>query len=152
MAPLMRFEKVLSPIGPNDAQIHRGSMADEMDIMLVDAMAEARRDHLGKRYNGYTYEIVPDGAGVKHYNLTVHLKDDGPQLNPHNLNDAPQTLFGQTLSADELQRRGIGAAERNIRSVPINTPDAPTFTSTSDLGGDLGKLQAPVPSAVDGRR
>jgi hypothetical protein len=157
---LQRFEKIMEPIGPNDAQIHRSSLVDEMDILLIDAMTEARREHLGKPYNGYTYEIVPDGAGVKHYNLTVHLKDPRPTLNPRNLNEAPQEMFGQVLDPVELERTGFGRSDTRMglagpQTVPTGPaaaagaiPAAPYDQHTDELC----KGQSSVPSAVDGKR
>jgi hypothetical protein len=149
---MQRFEKIMEPIGPTDAQIHRSSMVDEMDLLLIDAMVEARRDHLGKTYNGYTYEIVPDGAGVKHYNLTVHLKDHKPTLNPRNLNEAPQTMFGQVLDPVELERTGFGRSDTRMglagpQTAPVTSPAPP-----SPFPDDLFKNQAAVPSSVDGKR
>jgi hypothetical protein len=149
----MRFEKIMQPIGPTDAQVHRSSLADEMDIMLIDAMAEARREHLGKRYNGYTYEIVPDGAGVKHYNLTVHLHDDRPTLNPRNLNEAPQQMFGQVLDQVELDRVGVGRSDTRMGLAgPAITPVGAVDNRPDPYFGEMSKNQASVPSREDGNR
>lgn len=112
---LVRFEKNIEPIGPKDAQVHRQSLVDAMEIMINDARVEAAREHPTKKYNGYTYEIVTDGAGVKHYNLTVHFKAQGDEaiaLNPLNMNDTPPNTFGKTLDNAELERRAIGAYDQ----------------------------------------
>ncbi len=113
--PYTRMESMLGPIGPKDVQIQRSSLVDELDVMLRDACLQARREHLGKRYNGYTYEIIPDGAGVKHYNLTAHFAATGDEsiaLDPRNMNDAPTNIFGNTVDRAELERRGIGQSDR----------------------------------------
>lgn len=143
---MQRFEKIMEPIGPGDAQVNRSSMVDEIDVMLIDAMEEGRREHLGKRYNGYTYEIVPDGAGVRHYNLTVHFKSQQPALDPLNLNDAPQQMFGQVLDQEELDRRGVGRADSRWGM------QGPTAEPVHEPFGEMGKTHASVPSAVDGKR
>lgn len=140
-----RVEKIIGPIGPLDVQIHRSSLVDELDIMLRSAVEEAAREHSGKPYNGYTYEIIPDGAGVKHYNLIVHFATLGKALDPTNMNDAPKDIFGNTLDHAELAKRGVGRWENHWRG----WSDPGTGTGGQS---EMGKLQAGAPSAVDGKR
>lgn len=117
---MQRFEKLLGPVKSGDGQVHKQSLVDQFDILLVEGTNQGRQDYPGKdgwRYNGYTYEIVPDGANVKHYNLTVHYTSDKPTLNPRNLNQAPETFFGNTLDDEEKRRRGVGLKEGDIRTI-----------------------------------
>jgi hypothetical protein len=106
--------KTRQPVGPHDPQVQKSSLNNTPGNMLRLATFEAKRDYPGKAFNGYHYEIVEDGAGVKHYNLTVYLCDDVPTpgLNPHNLNGAEQVLFGQYLTPEEIERIGIGQKDR----------------------------------------
>lgn len=117
---LQRFEKLLGPTKPGDGQVHRQSMMDSFDIMLAETTEEGRRNYPGKdgwRYNGYTYEIAPDGAGTNHYKLIAHYTKDGPSLPPRNLNAAPEPFFGNTLTDEEKRQRGVGLKESDIRTI-----------------------------------
>jgi hypothetical protein len=102
------------PIQPGDAQVQKSSLNDNLSTMLRQVQFEAKRDYPTKTFNGYQYEIVEDGAGTKHYNLTVYLCDQlpGPQLDPRNLNGSQQAIFGQYLTPEELERLGIGQKDR----------------------------------------
>lgn len=108
MTPYTRIEKINLPIGPLDKQVQKNSLTQGLDIQLREAIAQAAQDYPDAVYNGYTYEIVPDGAGVLHYNLTVHFHVADPHLPPRNLNAAPETIFGNTLDERDLTQKGIG--------------------------------------------
>lgn len=117
---LQRFEKLLGPIKSGDGQEHVQSLLDEFDILLVQATNQGRLNYPAKdgwRYNGYSYEIAPDGAGTKHYKLTAHYTTAKPSLPARNLNAAPEPLFGNTLDDDEKKRRGVGLKESDIRTI-----------------------------------
>lgn len=112
-----RFERIEGPIGPLDKQVQRSSLIDDLDIQLKSAIFEARVAWPDMTYNGYVYEIVPDGAGVKHYNLTVHYHTAAPTLDPTNLNDAPQDFFGNTLDEAQKTAKGVGLKEKDLRTM-----------------------------------
>lgn len=105
---VFEFEKIDQPIKPTDHQVQRSSLRNIVPEMLREITVEARRDHPDKRFNGYRLEIVRDGAGDKHYNVTAFFCDDRPALNPHNLNNVEQMAFGQVLDAEEMAKYGVG--------------------------------------------
>lgn len=108
MVPYTRIEKINEPIGPLDKQVQKSSLSNELDDLLRAAIAQAAQDYPDATYNGYTFEIVPDGAGTPHYNLTAHFKVHEPHLPPRNLNAAPEGIFGNTLNDAEKAQKGVG--------------------------------------------
>lgn len=108
MTHYTRIEKINEPIGPLDKQVQKSSLANELDVLLREAITQAKQEYPDATYNGYTFEIIPDGAGVKHYNLTAHFKVDDPHLPARNLNAAPEPLFGNTLDDDQKAQKGVG--------------------------------------------
>lgn len=105
------FEKVSRPIKPTDHQVQKSSLRNIVPEMLREAINETRRDHPNKTFNGYRCQIVEDGAGDKHYNITVFFTDDTPTLPHNNLNGVPQAAFGQVLIGEDLARHGIGVGK-----------------------------------------
>lgn len=113
-----RFEKAIGPIHPSDPQIHVQAVGVDLESsLLLDAINQAAREYPGATYNGYTYEIVPDGAGVKHYNLTAYFRRAEPKLPATNLNAAPESFFGNTLNEQEKLVKGIGLKEQDLRTI-----------------------------------
>lgn len=111
MGLIHEFNVLHCPVQPSDQQVQASSLFDEPQELMRRALLMAVRDYPGKRYNGYTYEIVTDGAGIRHHNLTVYMTDNSPTLDPRNLNGAEQAAMGQYLSEDELARLGIGSRD-----------------------------------------
>lgn len=105
-----RIENINEPIGPLDKQVQKNSLINELDVLLRAAIAQAAQDYPDATYNGYTFEIVPDGAGVKHYNLTAHFKVHDPHLPARNMNENPKAegVFGNTLNDAEKAQKGVG--------------------------------------------
>lgn len=134
-----RFESIISPIGPLDVQIHRSSLTDNIAEMIRDAVDEGLKNHPDKIFNGYEYEIVPDGAGVKHYNLKVHFASQNVALDPTNMNNAPSNIFGNTLDRAELERRGIGQYDTRWRGIPDTTRDVTPTALENEITNELGK-------------
>lgn len=116
MALVFEETELKRPIQPNDYQVQRSSLMDIRDAMLRQAVVETKREQPGKAFNGYHYEIVTDGAGTKHHNLTVYFMDDvpTPALDHRNLNGAEQAVFGQVLSHDDLLEKGIGQKDQKL--------------------------------------
>lgn len=110
MGVIFSFVQTRRPILPTDYQVQKSSLIDNVPEMIRLAVFEAKRDAPGRCFNGYQLEIVEDGAGVKHYNVTVYFHDDTPraELDHRNLNGAEQAVFGQYLTLEDLARMGIG--------------------------------------------
>lgn len=106
------------PIRPRDRQKQVSSLMDMREAMQRIAVFEHRKEFPDDALNGYTYEIVVDGAGTHHYNLTVHFYDqqDKPALDPRNLNGAEQAVFGQILTSEELAEKGIGVHDGRFKT------------------------------------
>lgn len=112
-----------------DVEIQRAGLVDDLKGMLRECWQEAKKNEIsitssrggrklatavrGLAFNGYRYEIVEDGAGVRHYNLYTYWTDPNAQakLDPRNLNGAQQAVFGQTLDQAQLSQLTIGAKE-----------------------------------------
>ena len=123
MALISSHTETKRPVRPDDFQVQKSSLFDNCAAMLRQAVVETRREQPDKAFNGYNYEIVTDGAGVKHYNLTVYFMDDEPgmpekpTLNPRNLNGAEQAVFGQTVTPEEIAEKGIGYFDQRRKTI-----------------------------------
>lgn len=109
----MQFERLARNPRPGDPQIHKSSLKDHLPAMLMEATVEGKKYYPDKIFNGYTYQIVPDGDNNHHYNLCVYLMDETPKdiLDPRNLNGAPQMAFGQLVPDEELTKYNVGFKE-----------------------------------------
>lgn len=110
--------KTTFPVRPRDRQRQVSSLMDMRETMQRLAVVEHRKEFPDDALNGYTYEIVVDGAGNHHYNLTVHFYDqrEPPALDPSNLNGAEQAVFGQYLTPEELAEKGIGVHDARFKT------------------------------------
>lgn len=109
---IYEYERVFLPHRADDAQVQRSGLYNEPERYLTEACREAMRDYPGKRFNGFRYEIVLDGANKPHHNLTAYFSSDGPTLDHSNLNGVEQAVFGQYLTPAELERLGIGRKDQ----------------------------------------
>lgn len=86
-------------------EIQQGATEPNFLAMLDHCNAIRDRDHKGVALAGYRYERVLDGATVPHYVLYATYDPPGAptvQLNPYNLNDAPQYVLGQLVEGNSL--------------------------------------------------
>lgn len=97
------------PPGANERCVALAGLSDDLNGLL--ARAKSSPEVEGLAFNGYCYEIIEDGAGKPHYYLTAYFFDPTAPLPPDakNLNGAPQALFGQTLTAQELADKQVAA-------------------------------------------
>lgn len=95
---------------------------DTANVMELcrDACRKAATSDARNTLYGYHRQVVRDGAGVLHTNVTFYFRnpEEAATLDPSNLNDAPKTVLGQTLTADELRQAGIGGVEADIKRSP----------------------------------
>lgn len=103
------------PPGANERMVALAGFSDDPTALLE--RAKSSPEVAGLAFNGYRYEIVEDGAGKKHYFLHAWFFDPTASLplDPNNLNGAPQALFGQTLTAQELMDKQIAVFDTRMK-------------------------------------
>lgn len=104
---------MFKPARPNDIQIQKAGTVDDPAGLLREAVAEACQHGEHLDLAGYRYEITQDGAGVRNYTMYAIFNDTRADkiLDPRNLNQSPQRVFGNTVDGPELAEKGIGTKE-----------------------------------------
>lgn len=99
-----------------------GDTQTSIGEVVREACRKASEDNASNTLYGYHRQVVLDGAGNRHVNITCYFRDptDIAQLNPRNLNSAPTVAFGRVLSEDDIKQAGIGAVESDIKRTPTN--------------------------------